>query len=294
MLTALGDNEPCLPQDGLVTTWTPDDPEDPQWRFDLNNLPPRFTKRMLGRMSIAQLRMCADPETSPLNESQQESFDAAYAELNREIRGHIGSAVPKVVLPAAFNFDFNALFPKINTAAFLSSKVYEGLNESTRASFERMSSNLIRNLDAAQIITATAPGLPSPPPTRSDEPETSESGETPTTEPEVSGLSDVTPDEVVKGIDESLDDIAQLSAVVQLLEEQRDVTRRQQETAARGFVFYVVVGLGSALSGIATVVGLGTWPQRFWALGLTALLAVVAVGAYVVVRGKQKRDSAQS
>ena len=242
-------------------------------------------------MSIGHLRMCANHETSPLDGVQQASFDKAYAELNRDIAERIEtslqSAMPKMEFawPTA-GLDLSALIPKIDLA-FTTSSAYDRLSESTRASFERIQRNLTAHLEAAHSISVPAVGSS----------ETSENADSlETLKVAATSVLHVTPDELLDDVDADLDQFGLLGSAVELLEEQSvlmrqqsEVVQSQRDSAARGVVFYVVVGLGSALSGIATVVGLDERSDRVWSLALLAIVAVVACLAYFMVRWWQGR-----
>lgn len=296
-----------------------DGPNDPKWRFDPASPPDRFTRQMLGRMSISHLLMCADPETSPLSETQQASFDAAYAELNRDMNRRIESAVQKAMPKLDFkwptpNVDLSALAPKIDFSS-VNEAAARSLSASTRASFERIQRDLTANLVTAQSIRPVAVTpfeTPDPaPPTESRETEQEQEQATEPPEPpeplaeeagpkaEAVGAleGEVTPDELLVKVDDDLNQLALLGNVVELLEEQsvlmrqqRAVVQSQHDSAARGAVFYVVVGLGSALSGIATVVGLGDGSDALLSLALLALVAFGAWLAYFLRQRKQEQE----
>lgn len=296
----------------MITATAGDEPDDPNWRFDPANPPDRFTRQMLGRMSISHLLMCADPERSPLSKTQQASFDAAYGELNQDMNRRIESAVQTAMPKLDFkwptpNIDLSTLAPKIDFSS-ISDAAAKSMSASTRASFERIQRDLTAHLLTAQSIRPVAvtqvekpdPDSPtkSPGPEQGQEqaPETLVAEAGSKTESAGSVEGEVTPDELLVKVDNDLNQLALLGNVVELLEEQsvlmrqqREVVQSQHDSAARGAVFYVVVGLGSALSGIATVVGLNDGPNTLLSLVLLALVAFVAWLAYLLTRRKQKR-----
>lgn len=283
---------------------SPDEPEDPDWRFDPENPPDRFTLPMLRRMSIAHLRMCADRQRSPLNDEQQASFDGAYAALGREmatqIRSSLNVAVPKMNVDwPRLDIDMSALVPQMNID-FPTSKIYESLDESTRASFERLSRNLALHLSTAQSIGPRTP--PSEPSERSepaggadgaedgvDEKERAEPAESPRPEtaevpPPGPIASELTPQQLIEEVNNDLNLLTLLSNIQSLLAKQAEVVRSQRDSVARGAVFYVVVGLGSALSGIAGLLSLDHPDEQRMAIGLTMAVALFAAGGYFLVR----------
>lgn len=291
-----------------TTTASGDLPEDPDWRFDPDSPPNQFTRRMLGRMSLAHLRMCADHAASPLNEEQQSSFDEAYAEFNQELRERIESSVKSLAPRTDWKLesvDFSTLVPQIDYA-FTSNAAYDALSESTRASFERVRRNLAAHLDAAQSISgpATAAGAR---PAQKHSPEDGgasigtnlapeEGGAAGTTRSEASlTVEDITPDELAEKVDEEVDQFVLFKSLLdmqeqnnRLVQEQGEIARSQRDFAARGTVFYVVVGMGSVLSGIATVVGLDEGPKRVISVGLMLLVGLVALAAFYDMRQRQE------
>ena len=93
-----------------MTSINLDDLPDPDdglrgWRFDPSNPPSTFTKAMIGRMSVADIKRLSDHETSPLDEAQQESFDAAKAEYFADFNERIRRATSSMMANISANIE---------------------------------------------------------------------------------------------------------------------------------------------------------------------------------------------
>lgn len=237
--------------DVLVKTFDSDDASDGEgWRFDPNNPPPVWTREMFGRLSVGDIRRLSEPDNGILDPESQASFDAVKAEWSRDFAEKIRPALI-------------AMMPKVDTSALVAPAL--------RESMERIQKNLAAQLDFSKTlgVRATAPawdfGTPIIEPVRSFV--------VPTTT-----FADDFEDQVVANADH----LVALQTIA-------NVVTAQSDAAARGAIFYVVVGLATTLAGVASVVTMDTWCDRWWTIGITAGFGALAVLGYVAVLRRQRR-----
>lgn len=264
------------------------------WHFDPDDPPETFSMAMLGRMTIGDIRRCNDPEWSPLNPDQQASFDVVHTQWSEKFSERIGS----VVMPALSRVNPvrvpQNFFPKMPTAkevlGFDTEKLL-GIQvpRVLGPQFEAARTRLIADLDLTRGLTA--------PRTRSQHEEGTESQSYQQRGTEGTPVEELdAPPDVQQSADRDMNltsntlelrighEVHTVESIVALAE----TMRRQAELSARGWVFYVLVGMAATLGGVAAVASLDTWPQRFWVIVITAGIGLVALIAYFVVRGKQR------
>jgi hypothetical protein len=238
------------------------DPDDDGWRFDPDNPPDEFTRRMLGRMNLGDLKRLSKPDNGILDEAQQASFDAAYAELMEDLSKRVQPLV-------------DSMLPKFDFSRMLAPEL--------TANFERIQKSIASQVDMSKAlgVRVTNPQVDYTFPKFE-----------PVTIPKIEAVraspvaETTTADEFVEQIDASSEHLGVLRTIADLL-------NSQSQSAARGAVFYVVVGLATTTAGIASFLSLSDSGDRWWTAGLTAGVAVLAFVAYVSVRWWQRRTAAK-
>lgn len=226
--------------------------DDDGWRFDPENPPEQWTKSQFERLPIGTIRRLRKPDNGILNEKSQESFDAVFTQWNNDLNAKLTPALTSLKLK------YN-----LPTAKGASSPL---LDESIRKSQQ----NLQDRLDVSNALEG------------SDAPEeawkrTSEAYDT------IVDLS-TSAAEFVEQTSTEVEHLAVLESI-------REVLVGQERAAARGAFFYILIGLATALAGVATLVTMNTWTERWLTVGITAVLGSVAWGAYQLEKARQKRGT---
>jgi hypothetical protein len=225
--------------------------DDDGWRFDPENPPEQWTKSQFERLPIGTIRRLRKPDNGILNKKSQESFDAVFTRWNDDLNAKL--------TPALTSLKFKIDLPTLKGASSLL------LDESIRKSQK----NLRYRLDVSNALEdSVAP----------------EEERNPTSE---------VPDTIVDLSTSAAEFVQQTSTEVEnlaVLQSIREVLVGQERAAARGAFFYVLIGLATALAGVATVVTMDTGAERWLTGGITVVLGLAAWGVYAIVGARQKDE----
>lgn len=236
-----------------------DDGDDDGWRFDPENPPEQWTTQMFRRLSIGDIRRLREPDNGILSPESQKSFDERSAEWTRSFNAQLKPAL--------------ASLPKFKLPTFVYSSPSSALlDESIRKSRQA----LAEQLDVSKSLGVTA--LPEV------------EWKLPTVEP--------THHSPVIDLTTSAADLEQQTSTevehLAVLESIREVLVGQERAAARGAFFYILIGLATTLAGVATLVTMSTWAERWWTIGITAAIGLVAWAAAAIVKARQKPKKNQA
>jgi hypothetical protein len=101
--------------------------------------------------------------------------------------------------------------------------------------------------------------------------------------PEVSFSGVYTPGELERDVDRDTEMLSVLTNMLKLQE-------RQQLSTTRGWFFGLVVSMSVVIAGVAPIVSAESWAERWWIIGISAVVGGIAWCVYLAVRAKQKRS----
>ena len=297
-----------------MTSINLDDLPDPDdglrgWRFDPSNPPSTFTKAMIGRMSVADIKRLSDHETSPLDEAQQESFDAAKAEYFADFNERIRRATSSMMANISANIERSmpSVMSKLPTTqellGFDKKKLTQIKVPSVLApQFDAARRDLIADLAATRALTSSplpqasqdtqqqaAPGEAQEPAYSDDSSRAAEQGPR-RGHAGSQAAPPVAMEKTMDTLNERLERIESDTEQLSMLAALAGIMTAQAQNSARGSVFYILVGVATTLGGISALVGLESATQRCVALAITLGVAVLAGTSYFIIRWWQKRD----
>lgn len=245
-----------LRNDAWVTTSDSDENTGSDgWRFDPDHPPAVWTREMFGRLTVGDIRRLEKPDNGLLSPESQASFDEVKAEWTKAFADKIRPAIA-------------AMMPKIDTSALVSPAL--------RESMERIQNNLAAQLDFSKTL-----GVRASVPAAWDV-------DRPIVEPVRRAVvpAGTSADDFEHQVVNNADNLVALQTIA-------NVVTAQSNAAARGAIFYVVVGLATTLAGVASVVAMDNWHDRWVTIGVTMAFGVLAVLGYVVVLWRQRRKAEQ-
>lgn len=232
--------------------------------FNPRDYPETFTPEILRKMSMREMLILED-KRDQLSPEQQQSFRKASAVVLGPAMNAISGALGQNVLAASkyrvspdLLASFNTVHAKIANQARIASRI--------RPDIVITQSGDARIFPPAATARASAPA-----PVIS------------TTEDDAA-LEESTVGEFEREVDRDTEMLAVLRSMATMMTD-------HQLSATRNKFFTVIVSMAVIVAGVAPIVAAADWSERFWIIGISAVLGLLAYGAYRITLRKQSKQT---